>query len=85
MLVLDNLVVTTALPTMRRDLDASVTTLGWVINAYTLAFAALLLTGAAPGDCFGRRRVFAIGITIFAVASAGCALAPTSTGSSSSA
>ncbi|MDA2953819.1 MAG: MFS transporter, partial [Actinomycetota bacterium] len=76
MVVLDNLVVTTALPTMRLDLGASVTTLGWVVNAYTLAFAALLLTGAALGDRFGRRRVFAIGITIFALASAGCALAP---------
>lgn len=76
MVVLDNLVVTTALPTIRVDLNTSVTTLGWVVNAYTLAFASLLLTGAALGDRFGRRRVFAIGIAIFALASAGCALAP---------
>ena len=76
MVVLDNLVVTTALPSIRVDLSTSVTTLGWVVNAYTLAFATLLLTGAALGDRFGRRRVFAIGITIFALASAGCALAP---------
>lgn len=76
MVVLDNLVVTTALPVIRVDLGASVETLGWVVNAYTLAFAVLLLTGAALGDRFGRRRVFAIGITIFALASAGCALAP---------
>jgi EmrB/QacA subfamily drug resistance transporter len=77
MVTLDNLVVTTALPVIRVDLGASVETLGWVVNAYTLAFAVLLLTGAALGDRFGRRRVFAIGLLIFAAASAGCALAPT--------
>jgi EmrB/QacA subfamily drug resistance transporter len=77
MVTLDNLVVTTALPVIRVDLGASVETLGWVVNAYTLAFAVLLLTGAALGDRFGRRRVFATGLVIFAVASAGCALAPT--------
>ncbi len=76
MVVLDNLVVTTALPVMRVDLGVSVTQLGWVINAYTLAFAALLLTGAALGDRFGRRRVFAIGLAVFGLASMGCALAP---------
>lgn len=76
MVVLDNLVVTTALPSIRRELDTSVAALGWVVNAYTLAFTALLLTGAALGDRFGRRRVFAIGMTIFALASAGAALAP---------
>lgn len=78
MVTLDNLVVTTALPVIRVDLGASVEALGWVVNAYTLAFAVLLLTGAALGDRFGRRRVFAAGLVIFAVASAGCALAPTS-------
>ena len=76
MVTLDNLVVTTALPVIRVDLGASVTTLGWVVNAYTLAFSVLLLTGAALGDRFGRRRVFAAGLIIFALASAGCALAP---------
>ena len=76
MVTLDNLVVTTALPVIRVDLGASVETLGWVVNAYTLAFAVLLLTGAALGDRFGRRKVFATGLVIFAVASAGCALAP---------
>lgn len=76
MVTLDNLVVTTALPVIRVDLGASVETLGWVVNAYTLAFAVLLLTGAALGDRFGRRKVFAAGLLIFAVASAGCALAP---------
>lgn len=76
MVTLDNLVVTTALPVIRVDLGASVQTLGWVVNAYTLAFSVLLLTGAALGDRFGRRRVFAAGLAIFALASAGCALAP---------
>ena len=76
MVTLDNLVVTTALPVIRVDLGASVETLGWVVNAYTLAFAVLLLTGAALGDRFGRRRVFAAGLVIVALASAGCALAP---------
>lgn len=75
MVVLDNLVVTTALPVIRTDLDVPLDMLGWVVNAYTLAFAVLLLTGAALGDRLGRRRVFATGIGIFAVASAGCALA----------
>ena len=75
MVVLDNLVVTTALPVIRTDLGMSVDTLGWVVNAYTLAFAVLLLTGAALGDRLGRRRVFAAGILLFSAASAGCALA----------
>ena len=76
MVVLDNLVVTTALPVIRVDLGASVETLGWVVNAYTLAFSVLLLTGAALGDRLGRRRVFAAGLVIFSLASVGCALAP---------
>jgi MFS family permease len=67
MVTLDNLVVTTALPVIRVDLGASVETLGWVVNAYTLAFAVLLLTGAALGDRFGRRKVFATGLVIFAI------------------
>ncbi|MCC6832255.1 MAG: DHA2 family efflux MFS transporter permease subunit [Thermoleophilia bacterium] len=75
MVVLDNLVVTTALPVIRTDLDMSLDSLGWVVNAYTLSFAVLLLTGAALGDRLGRRRMFAAGILVFAAASAGCALA----------
>ena len=74
MVVLDNLVVTTALPSMRRDLGASVEQLGWFVNAYTLSFAVLLLPGAALGDRFGRRRVFEIGLAVFTVASAAAAL-----------
>ena len=76
MVTLDNLVVTTALPVIRRDLKASLEGLEWTVNAYTLTFAVLLLTGAALGDRFGRRRMFAIGIGIFTAASAAAALAP---------
>src|SRR3954463_13518113 len=75
MTTLDNLVVTTALPSIRRDLDASLSGLEWTVNAYPLTFAVLLLTGAALGDRFGRRRLFAIGLGIFTLASAGAALA----------
>ena len=76
MVTLDNLVVTTALPSIRRDLGASLEDLEWTVNAYTLAFAVFLLTGAALGDRFGRRRMFLIGIGIFTAASAAAALAP---------
>jgi MFS family permease len=80
MVVLDNLVVSTALPVIRVDLGASIEELEWTVNAYTLTFAAFLLTGAALGDRFGRRRLFAIGIGIFTAASAAAALAPPLTG-----
>src|SRR3954451_12629100 len=76
MVTLDNLVVTTAIPVIRRDLHAGLSGLEWTINAYTLTFAVLLLTGAALGDRFGRRRLFAIGVAIFTAASAAAALAP---------
>src|SRR6188508_2938894 len=76
MVTLDNLVVTTALPVIRKDLQASIEGLEWTVNAYTLTFAVLLLTGAALGDRFGRRRMFAVGLGIFTVASAVAALAP---------
>jgi EmrB/QacA subfamily drug resistance transporter len=75
MVVLDNLVVTTALPSIRNDLGASVEQLGWFVNAYTLTFAVLLLPGAALGDRFGRRRMFELGLLLFTVASAAAALA----------
>jgi EmrB/QacA subfamily drug resistance transporter len=73
---LDNLVVTTALPVIRKDLGAGIEGLEWTVNAYTLTFAVLLLTGAALGDRFGRRRLFAVGLGIFTAASAAAALAP---------
>src|SRR5215210_2231415 len=77
MTALDNLVVTTALPVIRTDLNASLSGLEWTVNAYTLTFAVLLITGAALGDRFGRRRLFVIGVAIFTLASAAAALAPT--------
>jgi EmrB/QacA subfamily drug resistance transporter len=77
MVTLDNLVVSTALPTIRVDLGASLESLEWTVNAYTLAFAVLLLTGAALGDRFGRRRMFGLGMALFTVSSAAAALAPT--------
>jgi EmrB/QacA subfamily drug resistance transporter len=76
MVTLDNLVVTTALPVIRHDLNASLEGLEWTVNAYTLTFAVLLLTGAALGDRFGRRLMFTLGIGIFTLASAAAALAP---------
>ena len=77
MVVLDNLVVSTALPVIRVDLGASIEELEWTVNAYTLTFAVFLLTGAALGDRFGRRRMFAVGLTLFTISSAAAALAPT--------
>src|SRR5919108_1279120 len=76
MATLDNLVVTTALPVIRADLGASIEDLEWTVNAFTLTFAVFLLTGAALGDRFGRRRLFAIGLGIFTAASIAAALAP---------
>jgi len=74
MVTLDNLVVTTALPVIRSDLGATLEGLAWTVNAYTLTFAVLLLTGAALGDRFGRRRLFVIGLTVFTAASVAAAL-----------
>jgi EmrB/QacA subfamily drug resistance transporter len=74
MMALDGQVITTALATIRGDFAASVGTLQWTVNAYNLSFAVLLLTGAALGDRFGRRRMFAAGILLFTLASVACAL-----------
>ena len=76
MVVLDNLVVSTALPVIRTDLGATIEELEWTVNAYTLTFAVFLLTGAALGDRFGRKRMFAVGVAVFTAASAAAALAP---------
>jgi EmrB/QacA subfamily drug resistance transporter len=76
MMALDAMVITTAFATIRTEFGASVETLQWTVNAYNLTFAVLLLTGAALGDRFGRRRMFAAGIALFVVASVACALAP---------
>jgi len=74
MVALDNLVGTTALPVIKTDLGASLSELQWIVNAYTLTFAVLLITGAALGDRFGRKRVFTIGMAIFVGGSALAAL-----------
>src|SRR5437588_6521751 len=79
MVTLDNLVVTTALPSIRVDLGAGIDGLEWTVNAYTLSFAVLLLTGAALGDRFGRRRMFIAGLGVFTLGSAAAALAPSTT------
>jgi EmrB/QacA subfamily drug resistance transporter len=77
MVALDNLVVTTALPAIQQDTGASLGTLEWTVNAYGLTSAAGIITAAALGDRYGRRRIFAAGVALFTAASAACALAPT--------
>jgi len=74
MISMDNLIVTNALPVIRQALHTGLEGLEWTVNAYTMSFAVLLLTGAALGDRFGRRRIFAAGLALFVVASAACAL-----------
>jgi EmrB/QacA subfamily drug resistance transporter len=76
MVALDALVVTTALSSIRLHLGASIEDLEWTVNAYTLSFAVLMITGSALGDRFGRRRLLAAGLALFSLASAACALAP---------
>jgi EmrB/QacA subfamily drug resistance transporter len=76
MVALDATVVSTALPRMQADLHVGLTSLQWTLNAYGIAFAAGIITAAALGDRFGRRRIFTIGLALFSVASAACALAP---------
>ena len=78
MVILDATAVNLALPALRQDLGGGITGLQWVVNGYTLAFAALLLSAGVAGDQFGPRRVFLAGLALFTAASAGCALAPTS-------
>jgi EmrB/QacA subfamily drug resistance transporter len=73
---LDNLVVTTALPSIREHLHASLEGLQWTVNAYTLTFAVLLLTGASLGERYGRRRMFVSGLALFTAGSAAAAMAP---------
>ena len=77
MIMLDNTVVNVALPSIQRDLGASLSSLEWTVNAYTLTFAVLLVTGGRLGDIFGRRRVFLTGVVMFAASSALIGLAPT--------
>jgi EmrB/QacA subfamily drug resistance transporter len=77
MIMLDNTVVNVALPSIQRDLKASISSLEWTVNAYTLTFAVLLVTGGRLGDIFGRRTMFLFGVVAFAVSSAFIGLAPT--------
>jgi EmrB/QacA subfamily drug resistance transporter len=77
MVALDSLVVATALPAIHREVGGTVSTLEWTVNAYLLAFATGIITAAALGDRFGRRRVYVIGLSLFTAGSAACALAPT--------
>lgn len=77
MVMLDNTVVNVALPSIQRDFDASLGALEWTMNAYTLSFAVLLVTGGRLGDIFGRRRMFLFGVVVFALASATIGFAPT--------
>ena len=74
--VLDALVVVTALPRMQQDLHVGLAALQWTVNSYGIAFAAGIITAAALGDRFGRRRVFTLGLALFTLSSAACALAP---------
>jgi len=78
MIMLDNTVVNVALPSIERDLHVSISSLEWIVTAYALTFAALLITGGKLGDLFGRRRIFIVGIAIFTLSSLACGLAPTS-------
>ena len=79
MVMLDNTVVNVALPTIQRDLHASISGLEWTVNAYTLAFAVLLVTGGRLGDLFGRRRMFLFGVVVFAASSGGIGFSPNET------
>src|SRR6185437_8506056 len=76
LITLDALVVVTALPSIHADLGGGTGDLPWIINAYALTFAAGIITAAALGDRFGRKRLYVGGLTLFSVASAACALAP---------
>ena len=76
MVMLDNTVVNVALPSIQRELEAGLSGLALVVDAYILVFASLLLTAGSLGDRFGRRRVFRAGLVVFTVSSALCGLAP---------
>jgi EmrB/QacA subfamily drug resistance transporter len=79
MIMLDNTVVNVALPSIQRDLHASISALEWTVNAYTLSFAVLLVTGGRLGDLFGRRRMFLFGVVVFGLSSGGIGFSPSDT------
>src|ERR1700749_2158235 len=76
MIMLDNTVVNVALPSIEKDLGISISELEWIVTAYALVFAALLITGGKLADMFGRRRIFVIGLAIFSLSSLACGFAP---------
>ncbi len=76
MIMLDNTVVNVALPTMEKDLHVTLASLEWVVIAYALTFAALLITGGKLADLYGRRRIFVVGLAVFTLSSLACGLAP---------
>src|SRR3954447_19321948 len=76
MIMLDNTIVNVALPSIERDLHMSISNLEWVVTAYALTFAALLITGGKLGDYYGRRKMFIVGLAIFTLSSLACGLAP---------
>src|SRR5436309_15339382 len=76
MIMLDNTIVNVALPSIERDLHMSISGLEWVVTAYALTFAALLITGGKLGDYYGRKRMFILGLVIFTGSSLACGLAP---------
>src|SRR5436190_16797739 len=76
MIMLDNTIVNVALPAIEHSLHMSISSLEWIVTAYALTFAALLITGGKLGDMFGRRRMFMVGLVVFTLASLACGLAP---------
>jgi EmrB/QacA subfamily drug resistance transporter len=76
MIMLDNTIVNVALPSIQRDLHMSISSLEWIVTAYALTFAALLITGGKLGDLYGRRRIFIVGLVVFTLSSLACGLAP---------
>ena len=76
MVMLDNTVVNVSLPSIQRDLHASLSALEWTVNAYTLTFAVLMVTGGRLGDIFGRRKMFLFGVVVFGLSSIAIGLAP---------
>src|SRR5258706_8215631 len=76
MIMLDNTIVNVALPSIQRSLHMSISSLEWIVTAYALTFAALLITGGKLGDLYGRKRMFIAGLVVFTLASLACGLAP---------
>src|SRR6184192_1602964 len=76
MIMLDNTVVNVALPSIERDLNMSIDSLEWIVTAYALTFAAVMITGGKLADLYGRRKIFVLGLAVFTLSSLACGLAP---------